>query len=89
MTARTAMLTSLALCVLGVMAASAAAVPPTIVKTTVSGVSTTSVTLEAQINPNAKATKYHFEYGTAACPSKGCVSVPKPDRGNPRREAPP
>ena len=35
--------------------------------------------LEAKINPNGAQSEYHFEYGTAPCPSVSCVSVPVPN----------
>jgi len=54
----------------------AQAAPPAIVSTTVSAATTTSVVLEARINPNEKATKYHFEYGPQDCSSNPCTSTP-------------
>jgi len=45
----------------------ARAAQPTITNTSVSGITTTSATLQAEVNPQGKATKYHFEYGTAPC----------------------
>jgi hypothetical protein len=46
-------------------ASSALAAAPMIVKTGVSEVTSTSAMLEAEINPEGKAIRYHFEYGTA------------------------
>jgi WD40-like Beta Propeller Repeat len=57
----------------------AQAVPPTIVKTGVSGVTTTTARLEATINPNGRATAYRFEYGPDACASNPCASLPAPE----------
>lgn len=58
---------------LAVSSVSAAA--PTIVKTGVSEVTTTSATLEAEINPQGKVTKYRFEYGTADCSVNPCTKT--------------
>jgi hypothetical protein len=60
-------------------AASASAAAPTILATAVSEVGSSSATLEAQINPNGKATRYHFEYGPAQCGPNPCTSVPVPE----------
>jgi hypothetical protein len=58
--------TALALCLLSLAllpAAANAAGPPVISKTAVKGITTTSATFEATLNPNgAKTTPYHFEY---------------------------
>jgi hypothetical protein len=51
---------------------------PTITGVAVTNLTSTSVTLQAKINPNTSATTYHFEYGAADCsvaPS-ACTSVP-------------
>jgi len=41
-------------------------------------VGSTSVLLEAEINPEKAATKYHFEYGTAGpCGANPCASTPE------------
>lgn len=62
--------------VFGIGSGSALAVPPQITGTTVSAVTSTSVLLEAEINPQKKATKYHFEYGTAGpCEANPCSST--------------
>ncbi len=80
---RRALLTaSLAACLL-IPAAAHAAGPPIIKSTSFSHVTTDSATLEATIDPNGKATKYHFEYGPADCSSGPCTSVPTND---PKRE---
>jgi hypothetical protein len=64
-----------ALALLAIAAPSASAAP-TIAKTSVSHVSATSATLQAEINPEGKATKYHFEYGSADCSSNPCAATP-------------
>ena len=64
---------------LGFFAAGAQAAAPAIERTHVTHVTATSAVLEAKINPNGAATEYHFEYGTAPCPSASCLSVPVPD----------
>jgi hypothetical protein len=53
-----------------------AAGPPQILSTSFSHAGTSSVTLEARIDPNGKATKYHFEYGSTDCGASSCTSVP-------------
>jgi hypothetical protein len=72
---------------LGTFASSASAAAPTIVKTSVSGVSTSSATLEAEINPQGLETEYHFEYGLSPCPAK-CTKVPVPDAKIPTGSSP-
>jgi len=53
--------------------------PPELEGEVASQVGARSATLEARIDPNGKATRYHFEYGTAACAVNPCSSVPVPD----------
>lgn len=57
---------------------SALAVPPAIPLTTFS-ITANAVTLEADVNPQGKTTKYRFEYGLADCASNPCTSVPSPE----------
>jgi hypothetical protein len=57
-------------------AAASAAAPPTIDSEAAASVTSSGATLDAQINPQAADTAYHFEYGTSA--SYG-TSVPVPD----------
>jgi hypothetical protein len=60
------------------IAAPGASGAPTFPLTAFSSVTTTSVTLEAEINPEGKATKYHFEYGSQGpCASTPCLSTPE------------
>lgn len=66
---------AIALFALVLMPSSASAAPPTITKTTVSAVTTTSVVLEAEINPQGKAVLYHFEYGLEDCSANSCTSI--------------
>ncbi len=46
-----------------------------------SQISATSAVLEAEVNPNAKATRYRFEYGLANCSANPCASVPDAQAG--------
>jgi hypothetical protein len=55
--------------------ASALAVAPTIVSTSVSAVTTKAALLEASINPEGEATTYRFEYGPTDCSSSSCAST--------------
>ena len=48
----------------GLQAASAAASPPSILRTRIASPTTHSVVLEADLTTGGKATKYHFEYDT-------------------------
>jgi hypothetical protein len=60
----------------GVGTGSALAAAPQITSTR-AVVGSTSVVLEAEINPEKAATKYHFEYGTAGpCAANPCASTP-------------
>src|SRR6478672_589589 len=70
-----------ALCLTALGASSALAVAPTISKTTFSHLTTNSVLLEVEVNPQGIETFYHFEYGTAECSvtPKACTKVPAPD----------
>ncbi len=78
---RAATALAVALCAGAVAAPTAAAAPPTILATGFSNVTTETVTLEAKINPQEKATLYHFEYGPEDCSSNPCTSVPSPEEG--------
>jgi hypothetical protein len=78
---QTSLLFSVALCLLAFGAGSAEAAPPEIARTTLSGVTTTSVTLEADISPKGKATSYRFEYGLEECEAHSCQQVPFPEEG--------
>ncbi|HSS42730.1 MAG TPA: fibronectin type III domain-containing protein, partial [Solirubrobacterales bacterium] len=57
--------------------AAAQAASPTILSTSTSATTTDSVVLEAEINPQGKATKYRFEYGPADCAASPCESTPE------------
>jgi hypothetical protein len=52
---------------------------PSVIEQFFSGLTETSVKLEALINPRGKATTYHFEYGPDPCDANPCTSVPVPD----------
>lgn len=65
------------LCSLALGATGAFAAAPTIPLTTISQVTTGSVTLEADINPQGKAVGYRFEYGPEDCSSGLCASTPE------------
>jgi hypothetical protein len=60
----TAIAAGAALALLAFGATSASAAAPTIIGTAISSPTTSTVTLEAEINPQGKATLYHFEYDT-------------------------
>src|SRR3954452_18884462 len=69
----TAGLISLAL----IAASPASAAPPTITSTSAGDVTTTSAVLMAEVNPEGKAAKYHFEYGPADCSAAPCTATPE------------
>ncbi len=69
---------AVALLSLALWTSTAAAVPPKIISTGFSA-GTDSALLEAQINPEGKATLYHFEYGAEDCSANPCASIPVPD----------
>lgn len=68
-----------AFCLLAFFSANAAAVAPSIVKTSFSAAGEDSVVLEGEFNPGGRVSKYHFEYGAADCASNPCTSIPVPD----------
>jgi hypothetical protein len=76
---RATLSTALALGLLAMVPANASATAPAVPFTTLSHVSTDSATLEADINPEGKASQYHFEYGLADCASNPCTSTPAPE----------
>jgi len=57
-------------------APAAQAAPPLISETTFSQVTTASATLEATVDPQGKATTYHFEFGAADCSANPCTALP-------------
>jgi hypothetical protein len=69
-----------ALCLFALGASTASAAAPLISHTTFSHVGTETATLEATLDPQGKATKYHFEYGTIACSEEPdpCTALPEP-----------
>ncbi len=69
---------AVALLSLALWTSTATAVPPKIISTGFS-VGTDSAVLKAEINPEGKATLYHFEYGAADCSANPCTSIPVPD----------
>ena len=56
-------------------APSALAAPPTVSGLKISGVTTESVNLEADVNPQGKIVTYHFEYGPADCSTSICTAT--------------
>jgi hypothetical protein len=53
---------------------------PAILATWSEDVELTEAVLKAEIDPEGKATSFHFEYGTSGpCSANSCVSVPVPD----------
>jgi hypothetical protein len=73
------------LCIWGAVTSSALGAAPTIVakSTAASEVTTTTVVLEAEVNPQGKPTAYQFLYGTADCSvtPAACAKAPLP-KGN-------
>jgi hypothetical protein len=53
--------------------------PPEIRNTHLESAGENEARVVAELNPHGAQTEYHFEYGTAACESGGCASVPIPD----------
>ena len=70
---------AMALLSLVLFAAPALAVPPKIISVEFDSVKTDSAVLRAEINPEGKATLYHFEYGLQDCSANPCTSIPVPD----------
>jgi hypothetical protein len=54
-------------------------VAPTIAERPAAPITDTAAQLQAEINPHHAETSYHFEWGTQACSSHTCLSVPIPD----------
>jgi hypothetical protein len=77
-----------AFCLLAFTSANAAAVAPSIVKTSFSAVGEDSATLSGEINPGERFSEYHFEYGAADCASNACTSAPVPDGSIPSGNKP-
>jgi hypothetical protein len=67
------------LCALAFFTSSAQAAAPQIERTSVSGVTTTTASLEATIDPGGALTRFHFEYGLQDCATGPCTSVPAPE----------
>jgi Tol biopolymer transport system component len=65
------------LCALAVLPGAARAAAPTIGLLTLSHNTTTSTILEALIDPQGKATRYHFEYGPGDCSANPCTQTPE------------
>ena len=70
----TAAVTAISLMAFGASAASA--VPPKVFSTSFSHVTSTSVVLEASINPEGRPVAYQFEYGLSDCISGSCTTSP-------------
>jgi hypothetical protein len=87
----TTLATVAALTLLAIASPAASAAPPTITNTAVSHVTTTSATLEAEINPSEKATRYHFEYvdqaGFEAAGFANATKAPVPEGKVPAKVA--
>jgi hypothetical protein len=71
------LLTTIGLCSLAFGVAGAQAAAPTIPLLTLSHTTTTSAVLEAEIDPQGKATRYHFEYGPGDCSANPCAQTPE------------
>jgi hypothetical protein len=70
------LLAAFALAIFALPVTTASAAPPTIPLLTVSEVTTSSATLEAEVNPKGLPTQYHFEYGLADCVANLCTKTP-------------
>jgi hypothetical protein len=55
--------------------------PPSVESTSVADVTSTSATLQGEVNPNTFATTYRFEYGLQDCATSPCASVPLSEVG--------
>ncbi len=66
-------------CALAFFAGSAQAAAPSIGRTGVTGVTTTTALFEATIDPGGALTRFHFEYGLQDCAVGPCTSVPAPE----------
>lgn len=64
-----------ALCLAGICAANASAEAPAILRTSFSHLTSTSVGLQAEVNPNGEAGKFHFEYGPVDCSANPCTAT--------------
>ena len=76
---------ALALATVLLLPAAAQAAAPTISSISFSAPTTTSATLQAEINPEGKATRYRFEYGPEDCAASACAKAPpseEPQIGN-------
>ncbi|HEY6550458.1 MAG TPA: fibronectin type III domain-containing protein, partial [Solirubrobacterales bacterium] len=71
-----AVVTATAISLMALGASAAPAAPPKIVSAAFSHVTSDSVVLEAEINPEGKAVSYHFEYGSSDCFSSPCTTSP-------------
>ena len=65
----------LALFLAALWAPSAQATPPQVISTSFANVTTTSVKLQAAVNPQGSSTQVHFEYGAANCESSACAKT--------------
>jgi hypothetical protein len=85
---RLAMCALAALSVWMISAEAAVAAPPQITNSGAAKVTSSSATLTADINPQGKPTRFHFEYGTADCTSNPCTSIPIPEGEIPAGSSP-
>jgi hypothetical protein len=74
--------------VLAVFASGARAAAPLIESTQVSGVTATTATLKAVINPQGVVTRYRFEYGLVDCAVGPCTKAPKVEGQIPKGSSP-
>ncbi len=76
------------LCVGAFFTSGALAASPEINGVKVSAVTPTSVTFEAEVNPQGKPTRWHFEYGAADCVTATCTNAPQPEGAIPTGSSP-
>ena len=85
---RQALAAATVFCASMAIAVTAQAEPPQFSGISVSGVTTNSATLNAEVNPGAKITRWHFEYGTSDCSKSACTAIPIPEGQLPAGSAP-
>ena len=88
---RSALLVGLVLVATGALSVvpPASAAPPIISNSAITHATTESVTLQATLDPQGKATKYHFEYGPAPCSEEPDPCAALPEGPQLSKESPP
>ncbi len=78
-TLRMVLVALVALWVSALFAEGAFAIAPQINGVKASGIGAGQATLEAQVNPQGKQTRWHFEFGISDCATSACMSIPTPE----------